>query len=85
VLAKGRPADDRGRRRAFPIPPRGLETPAQSPKNSTNLAPGGVKSGALAPKTQAIDPALAALIDAWPTLPDAIRAGIVAMVRAAGG
>jgi hypothetical protein len=28
---------------------------------------------------------LAALIDAWPMLPDAIRAGILAMVRAAGG
>ena len=27
------------------------------------------------------DPDLAALIDAWPTLPDAIRAGIMAMVR----
>ena len=25
---------------------------------------------------------LAAVIDAWPTLPEAIRAGIVAMVRA---
>jgi hypothetical protein len=32
-----------------------------------------------------IDPALAALIDAWPALPEAIRAGILAMVRAAGG
>jgi hypothetical protein len=28
---------------------------------------------------------LAALIDAWPTLPEAIRAGILALVRAAGG
>ncbi len=31
-----------------------------------------------------IDPDLAALIGAWPTLPAALRAGIVAMVRAAG-
>jgi integrase len=31
------------------------------------------------------DPELAALIAAWPTLPDALRAGIAAMVRAAGG
>jgi len=27
---------------------------------------------------------LQAIIDAWPALPDAIRAGIVAMLRAAG-
>ena len=30
------------------------------------------------------DPDLDALIRAWPTLPDAIRAGIVAMIRALG-
>jgi hypothetical protein len=28
---------------------------------------------------------LQALIDAWPALPDAIKAGILAMVKAAGG
>jgi hypothetical protein len=28
------------------------------------------------------DPDLATVIDAWPTLPEAIRAGIMAMVRA---
>jgi hypothetical protein len=28
---------------------------------------------------------LATIIDAWPTLPDAIKAGILAIVRAAGG
>jgi hypothetical protein len=31
------------------------------------------------------DPDLAAVIDAWDRLPEAVRAGIVAMVRAAGG
>ena len=31
------------------------------------------------------DPDLTTIIDAWPTLPQAIRAGIVAMVRAAKG
>jgi len=30
------------------------------------------------------DPQLASLIDAWPDLPEAIRAGIVAMVIASG-
>jgi hypothetical protein len=63
----------------------GIEPHQHSPKDLTNPAPGGAKSGALAPENPAIDPALAALIDAWPTLPEAIRAGILAMVRAAGG
>jgi hypothetical protein len=31
------------------------------------------------------DPDLAALVAAWPGLPEAIRAGIVAMVKAASG
>jgi hypothetical protein len=48
-------------------------------------APGGAESGALGHESTAIDPALKSLIDAWPTLPEAIRAGILAMVRAAGG
>jgi hypothetical protein len=65
--------------------PRGLEPAANSPENSTNPAPGGAKSGAQASEKHVIDPALAALIDAWPMLPEAIRAGILAMVRAAGG
>jgi len=31
------------------------------------------------------NPDLAAVVDAWPELPEAIKAGIVAMVRAASG
>ncbi len=31
------------------------------------------------------DPDLAAVVDAWPELPEAIRAGILAMVKAASG
>jgi hypothetical protein len=30
-----------------------------------------------------LDPDLTAILDAWPTLPDALKAGIVAMVKAA--
>jgi hypothetical protein len=63
----------------------GIEPCENSPQNSTNPAPGGAKSGALTPTNPYIDPALAALIGAWPALPEAIRAGILAMVRAAGG
>jgi hypothetical protein len=32
-----------------------------------------------------IDPDLQAVIERWPDLPDAVKSGIVAMVRAAGG
>jgi hypothetical protein len=70
--------------RACPLPPRGLETIEHSPANSTRLDPGGAKSGALDHEKSAIDPALAALIDAWPKLHETIRAGILAMIRAAG-
>jgi hypothetical protein len=31
------------------------------------------------------DPDLARIVDAWPTLPEAVRAGIAAMVKAASG
>jgi hypothetical protein len=31
------------------------------------------------------DPDLARIVAAWPSLPDAVRAGIVAMVKAASG
>ena len=39
----------------------------------------------LATDTCQTDPDLAAVIAAWDRLPEAVRAGIVAMVRAAGG
>jgi hypothetical protein len=37
----------------------------------------------LATDTCQTDPDLARIVDAWPTLPSALKAGIVAMVRAA--
>lgn len=39
----------------------------------------------IAPETPITNPDLNALIRAWPVLPDAIRAGIVAMVNLASG
>jgi hypothetical protein len=39
----------------------------------------------LATKGPDFRPDLAAVVDAWTTLPEAIRAGILAMVRAANG
>jgi hypothetical protein len=35
--------------------------------------------------SNANDPDLAAVVDAWPDLPEAIKDGIVAMVKAASG
>jgi hypothetical protein len=63
----------------------GIEPHQRSCEDSAVRSPGGAKSGALTPEKPTIDPALATLIDAWPTLPEAIRAGILAMIRATGG
>lgn len=63
----------------------GIEPPTDSLPNTTFSPQGGAESGALTLGNLSIDPALAALIDAWPKLPEAIRAGILAMIRAAGG
>ncbi|HMO15862.1 MAG TPA: hypothetical protein PKA76_16000 [Pirellulaceae bacterium] len=61
--------------------------------NSGCCQPNGADSGAL-PKnpinhgtseTVMVDPDLNAIIAAWPTLPPAIRAGVIALVRAGGG
>jgi len=59
----------------------GIEPPMDSPENSTNPVPGGAENGALI----SIDPALASIIDAWAKLPDAMKAGILAMIRTASG
>jgi hypothetical protein len=67
------------------IPPRGLELPANSPENPNNPTPCGAKSGALTTETVTMDPTLAKLINAWPNLPEAIRAAIVAIVQASKG
>jgi hypothetical protein len=58
----------------------GIEPTQCSPEDSANTAAGGAKSGALALEKPTIDPALAAIFDAWPTLPEPIRAAIRALV-----
>ncbi len=59
---------------------KGIEPALDSLDKSTNPAQGGAKSGALTPR----DPDLAALVAAWPTLPPALKAGIVALIQAHG-
>ena len=61
----------------------GNRTPRKNQGKTAVSSPGGAKSGALSVALPDIDPALAALVRAWPTLPDAIKAGIAAMIRAA--
>ena len=48
------------------------------------MADAGADAGAVETKREHLAPDLQALIDAWPALPEAIKAGILAMVKAAG-
>lgn len=41
----------------------------------------GAECGALGASGTTFDPGLAVVVDSWPTLPEALKAGIVAMVR----
>ena len=67
--------------------PLGCEHLQDSSGNSQIPTEGGAKPGAPdAPKpanTPALYPDLAEVANAWPTLPPAIRAGILAMIQAA--
>ncbi|TWU06886.1 hypothetical protein CA54_52880 [Symmachiella macrocystis] len=56
------------------------------PKSSGNRGGGdqsGAESGALNVQNAPTDPDLQVIIDAWPALPEAIKVGILAMIRAA--
>ena len=78
--------------------PRGVEPGAQPTGKTPNSQPRGAESGALPAPGQLdadtsvqgdvlsqaqIDVGLVVVIQAWPSLPEAIRAGILAMVRVA--
>jgi hypothetical protein len=61
-----------------PIPPeRGAPENKVNPSQQRSLAPDLIHD------TCQTDPDLARIVDAWPTLPEVVRAGIVAMVHAA--
>jgi hypothetical protein len=54
-------------------------------EQSQRIAPGAARSTENGPSADAnTSPELAQVIAAWPTLPEALKAGIVAMVKAAG-
>jgi hypothetical protein len=62
-----------------PQPDSGLRT--EPPESEPVRLPGATRGATgLIPD----DPDLAAVVDAWPVLPEAIKAGILAMVRASG-
>jgi hypothetical protein len=61
----------------------GIETPANFPENSTVSSQAGAKSGANNPQNDRSNPDLTLVVERWDSLPDAVRAGIVAMVKAA--
>jgi hypothetical protein len=61
----------------------GIETPANSLGNNTVSPLGGAESGAKTTKIDRNDPDLALVVERWDNLPEAVRAGIVAMVKAA--
>jgi hypothetical protein len=68
------------------VPPVGLEPTDPNlqgiPEKQLTATPENALAHSLAQDSQ-IDPDLARLIDAWPTLPAAIRMGILAMIEAA--
>ncbi len=62
----------------------GLEPVAQNPTKTVRSANSAAESGAVGADSSPISPELAEVIDAWEALPKAIKAGILAMVRASG-
>jgi hypothetical protein len=60
-------------------------SPAKSPVSPERGTESGTVGGDSANNQQLADPDLAKVVMAWPNLPAAIRAGILAMVQAAKG
>ena len=62
----------------------GFELPPENTGKTAVSAQSGTDSGALDAENGPDDHQLAEVIDAWPGLPDAVQADILAMIRAAG-
>ena len=66
-----------------PMPTGGLEPPTETPMIVADSESGGAESGAVGAQSGPFDPDQAAVNDAWPHLPDAVKARILAIVNAA--
>ena len=77
VLAEGLFGDKSGAKES--------RTTHETDAKTALLEPGGAEFGAPSLTNPNIAPELAAILDAWPRLPEPIKAGILALVRAAGG
>ena len=68
-----------------PVGRTGLEPGSVTTDNQSKLEKvtdsGGAESGADSPDLAQIDPDLAKVVRAWPELPEAVRVGILAMVK----
>jgi hypothetical protein len=65
-----------------PVPP--IEISGENSESLKGEAQNQAHSPAFSAKSAPVDPELSLIVDRWLSLPDAIRAGIVAMVKAAG-
>ena len=65
------------------VPPAGIEQSEETPRRVAKPKTGAAKSAAVGDDLPPIDPDLGQVIEAWPTLPPAIREAILAMLRAA--
>ena len=61
----------------------GIELPQENGGNSIGSGESGAESGALGARNAPFDSDLTAVVDRWPTLPEAIKVGILAMIWAA--
>jgi hypothetical protein len=60
----------------------GIEPTRQTTGNIGITVESGAESGALGAWKEQVDIGLVAVVEAWPRLPQAIKAGILAMIRA---